>query len=226
MLCGMIMRYAVAVGKAEADPTPSLRGSLKSHRAKHRAAVTDPKEVGRLLRTIDAYPGRFVISCALKIAPYVFVRPGELRQARWADIDFDSREWRYTASKTGSPHIVPLSSPVVDILRRLHAVSGSKEWVFPHQWGKGGPIGRSTLLGALRAMGIRREEMTPHGFRAKARTLLDEELGERCDLIEHQLAHTVRDPNGMAYNRTVHLAERRRMMERWAQYLDRLRASA
>ena len=225
MLCGMIMRYAVAVGKAEADPTPSLRGSLKTHRPKHRAAVTAPKEVGRLLRIIDAYPGRFVILCALKIAPYVFVRPGELQHARWADIDFDSGEWRYTASKTSTPHIVPLAPPVLSILRQLYAVTGSKEWVFPHQWGKAGPIGRSTLLGALRAMGISREEMTPHGFRAMARTLLDEELHERCDLIEHQLAHAVRDPNGRAYNRTEHRAERRRMMERWAQYLDRLRAN-
>lgn len=226
MVCGMVMRYAAAVGKAEADPTPSLRGSMKTHRVKHRAAVTAPKEVGRLLRTIDAYSGSLAISCALKIAPYVFVRPGELQHARWADIDFESGEWRYTVSKTGTPHIVPLAPQVLGILRRLHEVTGHEEWVFPHQWGKARPIGRSSLLGALRSMGIRREDMTPHGFRAMARTLLDEELGERCDLIEHQLAHRVRDPNGRAYNRTVHLAERHRMMERWAQYLDELRASA
>ncbi|MBQ4076118.1 MAG: integrase arm-type DNA-binding domain-containing protein [Mailhella sp.] len=226
MLCGMVMRYAVAVGKAEADPTPSLRGSLKAHRVKHRAAMTEPKGVGRLLRAIDAYPGSFVISCALKIAPYVFVRPGELQCARWADIDFESGEWRYTVSKTGTPHIVPLAPQVLDILRRLHAVTGSKEWVFPHQCGKAGPMGRNSLLVALRAMGIRREEMTPHGFRAMARTLLDEELHERCELIEQQLAHKVRDPNGRAYNRTAHLAERRHMMEHWAQYLDKLRAES
>ena len=226
MLCGMIMRYAVAVGKAEDDPTLSLRGSLKTHRAEHRAAITDPRQVGRLLRAIDAYPGRFVISCALKIVPYVFVRPGELRLARWKDIDFDSGEWRYTASKTSTPHIVPLAPQVLDILRQLHAVTGNKEWVFPHQWGKDRPIGRSSLLGALRAMGIRRDEMTPHGFRAMARTLLDEELKERCDLIEHQLAHRVRDPNGRAYNRTAHIEERHHMMTHWAQYLDKLRDSA
>ena len=226
MLCGMLMRYAVAVGKAESDPTPSLRGSLKTHKTEHRAAMTEPGQVGRLLRAIDAYPGRFVISCALKIAPYVFVRPGELRLARWKDIDFDSGEWRYTASKTSTQHIVPLAPQVLDILRQLHTVTGNKEWVFPHQWGKDRPIGRSSLLGALRAMGIRRDEMTPHGFRAMARTLLDEELKERCELIEHQLAHRVRDPNGRAYNRTVHLEERHLMMTHWAQYLDRLRDSA
>ena len=224
VVCGMVMRYAVAVGKAEADPMPSLRGSLKSHRVKHRAALTDPKQVGRLLKTIDSYRGSFVISCALKIAPYVFVRPGELQHARWGDIDFDSGEWRYTTSKTGTPHIVPLAPQVLKILRELHAVSGGKEWVFPHQWGKSGPIGSNSMLAALRSVGIRKEEMTPHGFRAMARTLLDEVLGERYDLIEHQLAHMVRDPNGRAYNRTVHLAERRLMMERWALYLYKLRA--
>lgn len=224
IVCGMIMRYAVASGKAEADPTPSLRGSLKAHKTKHLAAMTDPKQVGRLLRTIDAYPGSFVVSTALKIAPYVFVRPGELQQARWADIDFDACEWRYTTSKTNTPHIVPLVPQVMKLLRELYAFTGNGEWVFPSQRQKGGPMGKTSMLAALRSMGIRDEEMTPHGFRAMARTLLDEVLGERYELIEHQLAHMVRDPNGRAYNRTVHLAERRRMMERWAQYLDELRA--
>ena len=218
------MRYAVASGKAEADPTPSLRGSLKAHKTKHLAAMTDPKQVGRLLRTIDAYPGSFVVSSALKIAPYVFVRPGELQHARWADIDFDSCEWRYTTSKTNTPHIVPLVPQVMKLLQELYAFTGNGEWVFPSQRQKGGPMGKTSMLAALRSMGIRDEEMTPHGFRAMARTLLDEVLGERYELIEHQLAHMVRDPNGRAYNRTVHLAERRRMMERWAQYLDELRA--
>lgn len=224
IVCGMIMRYAVASGKAEADPTPSLRGSLKAHKTKHLAAMTDPKQVGRLLRTIDAYPGSFVVSTALKIAPYVFVRPGELQHARWEDIDFDACEWRYTTSKTNTPHIVPLVPQVMKLLQELYAFTGNGEWVFPSQRQKGGPMGKTSMLAALRSMGIRDEEMTPHGFRAMARTLLDEVLGERYELIEHQLAHMVRDPNGRAYNRTVHLVERRRMMERWAQYLDELRA--
>ena len=224
IVCGMIMRFAVAAGKAEADPTPALRGSLKAHKTKHLAAMTDPKQVGRLLRTIDAYPGSFVVSTALKIAPYVFVRPGELQHARWEDIDFDACEWRYTTSKTNTPHIVPLVPQVMKLLQELYAFTGNGEWVFPSQRQKGGPMGKTSMLAALRSMGIRDEEMTPHGFRAMARTLLDEVLGERYELIEHQLAHMVRDPNGRAYNRTVHLAERRRMMERWAQYLDDLRA--
>jgi len=224
IVCGMIMRFAVAAGKAEADPTPALRGSLKAHKTKHLAAMTDPKQIGRLLRTIDAYPGSFVVSTALKIAPYVFVRPGELQHARWEDIDFDACEWRYTTSKTNTPHIVPLVPQVMKLLQELYAFTGNGEWVFPSQRQKGGPMGKTSMLAALRSMGIRDEEMTPHGFRAMARTLLDEVLGERYELIEHQLAHMVRDPNGRAYNRTVHLAERRRMMERWAQYLDELRA--
>ena len=224
IVCGMIMRFAVAAGKAEADPTPALRGSLKAHKTKHLAAMTDPKQVGRLLRTIDAYPGSFVVSTALKIAPYVFVRPGELQRARWEDIDFDACEWRYTTSKTNTPHIVPLVPQVMKLLQELYAFTGNGEWVFPSQRQKGGPMGKTSMLAALRSMGIRDEEMTPHGFRAMARTLLDEVLGERYELIEHQLAHMVRDPNGRAYNRTVHLVERRRMMERWAQYLDELRA--
>ncbi|MBQ3171251.1 MAG: integrase arm-type DNA-binding domain-containing protein [Mailhella sp.] len=224
IVCGMIMRFAVAAGKAEADPTPALRGSLKAHKTKHLAAMTDPKQVGRLLRTIDAYPGSFVVSTALKIAPYVFVRPGELQHARWEDIDFDACEWRYTTSKTNTPHIVPLVPQVMKLLQELYAFTGNGEWVFPSQRQKGGPMGKTSMLAALRSMGIRDEEMTPHGFRAMARTLLDEVLGERYELIEHQLAHMVRDPNGRAYNRTVHLVERRRMMERWAQYLDELRA--
>ena len=224
IVCGMIMRFAVAAGKAEADPTPALRGSLKAHKTKHLAAMTDPKQVGRLLRTIDAYPGSFVVSTALKIAPYVFVRPGELQHARWEDIDFDACEWRYTTSKTNTPHIVPLVPQVMKLLQELYAFTGNGEWVFPSQRQKGGPMGKTSMLVALRSMGIRDEEMTPHGFRAMARTLLDEVLGERYELIEHQLAHMVRDPNGRAYNRTVHLVERRRMMERWAQYLDELRA--
>ena len=224
ILCGMIMRFAVATGRAEHDPLPSVRGSLRAHKTKHHAAMTDPKEVGRLLRTIDAYPGGLVVSSALKIAPYVFVRPGELQQAKWADIDFDVCEWRYTTSKTGTPHIVPLVPQVMKILNTLYAYTGHQEWVFPHQWQKGKPMAKTALLAALRSMGITGEEMTPHGFRAMARTLLDEVLGERYDLIEHQLAHMVRDPNGRAYNRTQHLAERHRMMRRWAVYLDDLRA--
>ena len=226
IVCGMIMRFAVATGRAEIDPLPSVRGCLKVRKTKHLASMTDPKEVGRLLRTIDAYPGSMIVSSALKIAPYVFVRPGELQQAKWADIDFEACEWRYTTSKTGTAHIVPLAPQVMTILKTLYAYTGHQEWVFPHQWQKGSPMSKTALLAALRSMGITADEMTPHGFRAMARTLLDEVLGERYDLIEHQLAHMVRDPNGRAYNRTQHLQERHRMMTRWATYLDELRTGS
>ena len=224
--CSLVMRFAVATGLAELDPLPSLRGSMKSYKGKHLAAMTVPNEVGRLLRAIWSYPGSFVVACALKIAPYVFVRPGELQRARWADIDFESCEWRYTAQKTDTPHIVPLAPQVMEILRELQPLTGRGEWVFPHMWQKGEPMGKTTMLAALRSMGIGQDEMTPHGFRAMARTLLDEVLSERYDIIEQQLAHMVRDPNGRAYNRTVHLAERKRMMGRWADYLDGLRTQA
>ncbi len=226
IVCGMIMRFAVATGLADFDPLPSLRGSMKAYKGKHLAAMTDPRDVGRLLRAIWSYPGSFVVASALKMAPYVFVRPGELQHARWPDIDFEACEWRYTAPKTNTPHIVPLAPQVMEILRELHIQTGQGEYVFPAGWRKNQPMGKTTLLAALRGMGIGQDEMTPHGFRAMARTLLDEVLGERYDLIEQQLAHMVRDPNGRAYNRTVHLAERKRMMCRWATYLDGLREQA
>ena len=222
-VCSMIMRFAVATGQADSDPLPALSGSLKKHPRKHMAAMIDPKEVGRLLRTIDAYGGSFTVRSALQIAPYVFVRPTELRHARWEDIDFEAREWRYTATKTKTQHIVPLAPQVMEILQKLRALSNDCEWVFPDLW-RSGPMGRSSMVSALRSMGIGKDEMSAHGFRAIARTLLDEVLGERYDLIEQQLAHMVRDPNGRAYNRTTHLPERRKMMERWAKYLDELRA--
>ena len=139
---------------------------------------------------------------------------------------YETCEWRYTTSKTNTPHIVPLAPQVMAILKDLHDLTGQGKWVFPSQWQKGEPMGKTSILAALRGMGIGPDEMTPHGFRAMARTLLDEVLGERYDLIEMQLAHMVRDPNGRAYNRTVHLAERKRMMARWATYLDELRADA
>ncbi len=223
--CGQVMRFAVATGRADFDPVPSLRGSLKEYKGGHLAAITEPKKLGWLLRMIHAYPGGVIVSSALKIAPYVFVRPCELRKAKWADIDLKACEWRYTASKTGTPHIVPLAPQVMTILKALHRLTGREEWVFPHVTKPDRPMGSGSMVVALRSMGIGPDEMTVHGFRAIARTLLDEVLGERYDFIEMQLAHVVRDPNGRAYNRTVHLVERTRMMCRWADYLDSLRDS-
>jgi len=156
----------------------------------------------------------------------VFVRPGELRKARWADIDLDAAEWRYTVTKTGTPHIVPLATQALAILRELHKLTGHSEFVFPGARTNGRPMSDNAILAAMRRLGIPKEEMSGHGFRAVARTILDEVLNVRPDLIEHQLAHAVRDPNGRAYNRTAHLPERRKMMQRWADWLDQQKAAA
>lgn len=222
-LAGQVFRYAIATGRALRNPAADLAGALETPKGEHFASVTDPNEIGPLLRALYGYDGTPVVAAALKLGPLVFVRPGELRQARWADIDLDAKEWRYTASKTGTPHIVPLSDQAVAILRDLQPLTGRGEYVFPSQRGGGRPMSDAALGAAMRRMGIDGDTMTAHGFRAMARTVLDEVLGYRPDYIEHQLAHAVRDPNGRAYNRTAHLPERRKMMQGWADYLDGLR---
>ena len=158
----------------------------------------------------------------------VFVRPGELRKAEWAEIDLDKAEWNIPAErmKTREPHLVPLSTQAVELLRELHALTGDGRYVFPGARTNGRPMSDNAILAALRRMGFAKDEMSGHGFRAMARTILDEVLQVRPDYIEHQLAHAVRDPNGRAYNRTAHLAERRKMMQQWADYLDKLKAGA
>jgi integrase len=222
--CGKVFRYAVATGRAERDPSGDLRGALPPIRGKHFAAVTDPDEVGPLLRKLDGYEGTLVVRCALRLAPLVFVRPGELRRARWADVDIQSADWRFTVTKTETEHIVPLSKQAVEILGEVEPLTGRGEYVFPSARGRNRPMSSVALLAAMRSMEIPKETMSGHGFRAMARTILDEVLHVRPDFIEHQLAHAVRDPNGRAYNRTAHLAERREMMQQWADYLDELKA--
>lgn len=224
--CGQVFRYAVATGRAERDPTPDLRGALPPVKEKHFAAVTEPEKVAELLRVIEGYQGSAVVSCALRLAPLVFVRPGELRQALWGDIDLESAEWRYMVTKTGTQHIVPLSGQAVEILREIQPVTGRGNYVFPSARSQERPMSDNAVLAALRRLGIEKDEMTGHGFRAMARTILDEVLGFRPDYIEHQLAHAVRDPNGRAYNRTAHLPERKKMMQAWADYLDQLKSGA
>lgn len=223
--CGQVFRYAIATGRAERDPTPDLRGALPPWKAEHFPSVTEPAALGGILRTIDTYSSGLVVRCALRLLPLVFVRPGELRTMRWADIDFDAHEWRYTVTKTGTPHVVPLAKQSVDILRELEALTGRHEYAFSGRAPRR-PMSDAAMSAALRALGVPRETLTPHGFRAAARTILDEVLGFRVDLIEHQLAHSVRDANGRAYNRTAHLPERRKMMQVWADYLDKLRDGA
>jgi integrase len=224
--CGQVFRYAVQTGRAVRDPSGDLRGALPTAKPVHMAAVTEPKQVAELLRAFDAYEGTLIVRCALQLAPLVFVRPGELRNAEWADIDLDAAEWRFTASKTGTAHIVPLASQAVAILREVQALTGDGRYVFPSVRTNDRPMSDNAILAAMRRMGIAKDEMSGHGFRAMARTILDEVLGVRPDLIEHQLAHAVRDPNGRAYNRTAHLPERRKMMQQWADYLDGLKAGA
>ncbi|MBL8310456.1 MAG: integrase arm-type DNA-binding domain-containing protein [Burkholderiales bacterium] len=221
--CGQVLRYAVATQRAERDISADLRGALKPVDGEHFAAVTDPKKVGELLRAIHGYSGSPVVCAALKLAPLFFVRPGELRRAEWAHIDLDAGEWRYFVTKTKSDHIVPLCRQAIEILVELHRLTGHGRYVFPSARGEGKPLSDNAILAALRRMGIGKDEMTGHGFRAMARTILDEVLNVRVDLIEHQLAHAVRDANGRAYNRTAHLPERRDMMQQWANYLERLR---
>jgi integrase len=225
-LTGQVFRYAIATGRAGRNPATDLIGALASPKGEHFASVTEPADIAPLLRALYGYEGTPAVAAALKLAPLVFVRPGELRHARWADIDLDAGEWGYTASKTGTPHVVPLASQAVAILRELQPLTGRGEYVFPSARGKGRPMSDAAVNAAMRRMGIESDTLTGHGFRAMARTVLDEVLGFRPDYIEHQLAHAVRDPLGRAYNRTSHLAERRKMMQAWADYLDALRAGA
>ena len=224
--CGQVFRYAIATGRAVHDPSSDLRGALPPVKPVHLAATTDPKQVAAILRAIDGYEGTLTVKCALRLAPLVFVRPGELRRAEWPDVDLDTAEWRYIVTKTKTPHIVPLSRQAVEILRELHPLTGRGRFVFPSARSTARPMSDNAILAAMRRSGIDKDEMTGHGFRAVARTILDEVLGVRPDFIEHQLAHAVRDPNGRAYNRTAHLPERRKMMQQWADYLDRLKAPA
>lgn len=225
-LCGQIFRYAVAEGSAERDVTADLRGALAVRRTVHLAAITEPAKVGALLRAIHGYSGHPVTVAALKLAPLLFVRPGELRHAEWSEIDFDAAEWRIpgTKMKMGADHIVPLATQAVEVLAELQKLTGRARYVFPSVRTGARPMSENTINAALRGMGYSSDMHTAHGFRATARTILDEVLGERVDLIEHQLAHAVKDVNGRAYNRTAHLPARKEMMQRWANYLEQLRA--
>jgi integrase len=224
--CGQVFRYAVATGRADRDPSGDLRGALSRVKKSHFAAKTDPESVAGILRAMDGYIGTLPVRCAMRLAPLLFVRPGELRTAKWAEMDLEEKQWRYTVTKTKTPHIVPLSRQAIQILKELRPVTGNGQYVFPSARSSARPMSDNAILAAMRRAGIDKDEMTGHGFRAVARTILDEVLGVRPDFIEHQLAHAVKDPNGRAYNRTAHLPERQKMMQQWADYLDRLKAGA
>ncbi|RZU47167.1 integrase [Fluviicoccus keumensis] len=218
-----VFKYAKATDRADLNPAPDLVILLKKPKEKHMAAVTEPAGVGELLRQIDSFQGTFTVRCALLLAPLVFVRPGELRQAEWKDINLDTAEWRFRASKTHQGHIVPLSRQAVDIFKDIFPLTGHGRYVFPCQRSDERPMSNNAILAAFRRMGIGKDEMTGHGFRAMARTLLSERLRYPDAIIEHQLAHQVRDVHGYAYNRTTFLEDRQVMMQQWADYLDNLR---
>lgn len=220
-------RYAVATGRATRDPTADLRGALPPVKVKHFAAITDPKAIGALLRDLDSYEGSFVTRCALQLAPLLFVRPGELRQAEWPEFDLEAAEWRIPAHKMKMrhAHIVPLARQPVAILRELHALTGRGQYLFPGLRTAARPMSENTVNAALRRMGYDQSQMTGHGFRGMASTLLNE-MGWHRDAIERQLAHAEKDGVRAAYNRAEHLPERRRMMQAWADYLDGLKRGA
>ena len=230
--CGQVFRYGIATGRCENDPAADLRDALVSVVVAHHPAITDPKRVGELLRAIDVYKGQAVTRTALQLAPLVFQRPGELRHAEWAEVDLDAALWTIASSRmkrnkqaklTGGDHVVPLARQAVALLLDLQPLTGHGRYVFPGLRTDKRPMSDNTVLSALRRMGFPKDEMTGHGFRAMARTMLAERLGVGESVIEAQLAHNVRDSLGRAYNRTEFAEQRRTMMQIWADYLDGLR---
>uniref|UniRef100_D5X4J3 Integrase family protein n=1 Tax=Thiomonas intermedia (strain K12) TaxID=75379 RepID=D5X4J3_THIK1 len=227
-LIAQVMRYAVATGRADADPTPALRGALKPVMVRHHAAVIEPAELGAMLRAFDGYTGGVVVRTALQLQVMLFVRPGELRHMEWAELDLGGAQWRIPGEKMKmrEPHIVPLPRQAVALLKDLQPFSCRSRYVFPSPRSKDRPMSENAVNVALRTLGYDRDTVTGHGFRATARTILDEKLRYRVEVIEMQLAHAVRDPLGRAYNRTKYLEERKDMMQAWADYLGKIRAGA
>ncbi len=222
-VCGKIFRYAIVTGRSERDPSADLRGALAPVEKKHHASITDPVKISKLLQAINAYEGFFVTKCALQLAPLFFVRPGELRRAEWSEFDLEKAEWRIPAEKMKmrEQHIVPLAIQAIAILKELYALTGNRTYVFPGIRSSKRPMSENTVLGALRRLGYTTDEMTGHGFRSMASTLLNEQ-GWNRDAIERQLAHAERNNIRAAYNYAEYLPERRRMMQHWADYLDTL----
>jgi integrase len=225
--CGQVFRYAVATGRAERDPSGDLRGAIPPASGKHMATITDPKEIAGLLRSIDDYRGSIVTRCALQLAPLFFVRPGELRQAEWSEFNLEAAEWRIPAEKmkAGVLHIVPLSRQALGVLREIYHLTGHGRYVFPSPRTDSRPMSSNAILSALRRMGYAKDEMSGHGFRSMASTLLNEQ-GWNRDAIERQLAHAERNSVRAAYNYAEFMPERKKMMQAWADYLEEIKAGA
>lgn len=225
--CGQVFRYGIATGRCERNPAGDLRGALPPVKEKHHPSITDPKEIAPLLRSMDSYQGSPITACALRLAPLVFVRPGELRQAEWTEFDLDAKEWRIPASKMKMrvQHIVPLSRQAIAIIEELRPLTGNGRYLFPSMRTLERPMSENTVNGALRRLGYTKDELTGHGFRSMASTLLNEQ-GWNRDAIERQLAHAERDNIRAAYNYAEFLPERRKMMQGWADYLDKLKTGA
>jgi len=232
---GQVFRYAVGSGRAERDWTADLKGQLIPRSQKHHAALIEPNEVAGLLRAIDSYTGTYTVKCALQLSSLVFIRPGELRKAEWTEFNLEAAEWnipiermklkkRIKEERKGDKHLIPLSQQAIAIIKGLHSLNGDSKYVFPCARSFSRPMSNMAINAALARMGFK-GEMTAHGFRAMARTMLDdvEELSFSVDIIEHQLAHAVRDANGTAYNRTKKLPQRRQMMQAWSDYLDKIK---
>lgn len=217
--------FGINEGLCTINPAASLIKAIPPARTTHFASITDPAKVGEMLRAFDGFSGTFPVLSALRLSPMLFVRPGELRQAEWAQFDLEKAEWRYLVTKTRKEHLVPLATQAVQILGDLHALTGTGRYVFPGARSAQRPMSDAAINAALRRLAYdTRTEITGHGFRAMAGTILHEELEQKPEVIEHQLAHAVPDALGSAYNRTKFLKERRVMMQRWADYLDELKA--
>ena len=223
--CGQVFRYAIATGRQQNDPTHALKGAIPPIRDNHFASITHPEQIGPLLRAIEGYKGEFITQSALRLGPLVFVRPGELRHAEWSEINLEIGEWRIPSEKMkmGQPHIVPLARQSIVLLTDLQPLTGTGQYLFPSVRSLDRPLSENTINAALRRLGYTKDEMTGHGFRSMASTLLNEQ-GWNRDHIERQLAHAERNKIRAAYNYADYLPERRKMMQAWADYLDTLKA--
>ena len=223
--CGQVFRYAIATGRQQNDPTHALKGAIPPIRDNHFASITHPEQIGPLLRAIEGYKGEFITQSALRLGPLVFVRPGELRHAEWSEINLEIGEWRIPSEKMkmGQPHIVPLARQSIVLLTDLQPLTGTGQYLFPSVRSLDRPLSENTINAALRRLGYTKDEMTGHGFRSMASTLLNEQ-GWNRDHIERQLAHADRNKIRAAYNYADYLPERRKMMQAWADYLDTLKA--